>query len=41
MEEEVDTMQFRIQGEKIKNGERKRRQKMSIKKRKKIKKKYV
>jgi hypothetical protein len=39
MGEEVGTMQFRVQGEQIKNDERKKRgEKMSIKKRKKIKK---
>jgi hypothetical protein len=40
MGEEVGTMQFRVQGKQIKNDERKK-EKMSIKKRKKIKKKYV
>jgi hypothetical protein len=34
-------MQFRVQGEQIKNDERKKEEKMSIKKRKKIKKKIV
>jgi hypothetical protein len=34
MGEEVGTMQFRVQGEQIKNERRKRRRKMSIKKRK-------
>jgi hypothetical protein len=35
MGEEVGTMQFRVQGEQIKNDERKKEEKMSIKKRKK------
>jgi hypothetical protein len=42
MGEEVGTMQFRVQGEQIKNDERRKKiKKMSIKKRKTIKKKYV
>jgi hypothetical protein len=41
MGEEVGTMQFRVQGEQLKNDERKKKKNMSIKKRKKIKKKYV
>jgi hypothetical protein len=39
MGEEVGTMQFRVQGEQLKNDERIKKKNMSIKKRKKIKKK--
>jgi hypothetical protein len=39
MGEEVGTMQFRVQGEQIKNDEKKK--KMSIKKKKRDKEKYV
>jgi hypothetical protein len=38
--EEIGTMQFRVQGEQIKNGERRTKRKMSIKK-KRDKEKYV
>jgi hypothetical protein len=38
MGEEVGTMQFRVQGDQIKNDERKKEEKMCIKKRKKVKK---
>jgi hypothetical protein len=42
MGEEVGTMHFRVQGEQIKNDEkRKKKEKMSIKKKREIKKKYV
>jgi hypothetical protein len=40
MGEEVGTMQFRVQGEQIKNDEKKKK-KMSIKKKKRDKEKYV
>jgi hypothetical protein len=39
MGEEVGTMQFRVQGEQIKNDERRKNEKMSIKKEKKDKEK--
>jgi hypothetical protein len=41
MGEEVGTMQFRVQGDQIKNDERKKEEKMCIKKRKKSEEKYV
>jgi hypothetical protein len=41
MGEEVGTMQFRVQGEQIKMIKEEKKKKISIKKRKKIKKKYV